>query len=79
MFRFEKIILGFIKRTALTFKNKEVQREAFKKLKQELLPLLNNDFEKQAFDNFDFIAWLDSRIENISFADAVRKKSRKSK
>jgi len=75
LYKFETIIMQFIRRTLLNFKTDKLQKEAFKKLKAELIPLTENDFEKQAFEFFDFIAWLDSKIEKRSFAEMVKKRN----
>lgn len=77
IFRFEKIILTFIKNTSLEFKNKHEQRTEFLKLRKQLSELRNNNYEKQPFDNFDFISWLDSKVEGLSFEEAVKKNRRR--
>ena len=57
----------------LTDKTKKII-EAFKKLKTEIENITKNPFEKQAIDYFDFISWIESKIENRSFAEIVKEK-----
>jgi len=66
LYKFETILLNFIRKTAPLSNEKEEIFYSFKRLKSELLPLLDDKFEKQAFDYFDFIGWLDRKIGNKS-------------
>jgi hypothetical protein len=36
--------------------------------------LKNDPYEKNIFRAFDFIAWIDGKIENQSFAEVAREK-----
>lgn len=75
MFKFEEILLKFIRKIALEQTNKNKLINEFKLLKQELLILQKNKFEKQAFEYFDFIAWLDSKIQNKPLLEILLKKT----
>ncbi|MBI2271834.1 MAG: hypothetical protein HYU69_15945 [Bacteroidetes bacterium] len=75
LYKLESIILEFIQNEIPRINNLTDQLEAFKKLREKLLKLKRDSFEKEAFDYFDFISWLDSKIENRSFAEVVREKA----
>ena len=49
----------------------------FKELKIELEEITKDPFEKKALEYFDFISWLESKIENKSFAEIVKEKAGK--
>jgi hypothetical protein len=51
--------------------------EAFIDLREKLLPLTNNPYEKRAFIYFDIISWLESKIENRSNQLIIREKAEK--
>ena len=55
----------------------EQLREAFIDLKEKLLPLTNNTYEKRAFIYFDIISWLESKIEGRSNQLIIREKAEK--
>jgi len=55
----------------------EQLREAFIELKEKLLPLTNNTYEKRAFIYFDIISWLESKIEGKSNQLIIREKAEK--
>jgi len=69
--KFENAILDFIKKKTPKINSKNEAIVAFKGLKDELLIIIKNPFEKKALDYFDFISWLDSKIENKKFAEIV--------
>jgi len=52
-------------------------KQAFIDLKEDLLPLRNNAYEKRAFLYFDIISWLESKIENRSNQEIIREKAMK--
>jgi len=74
LYKFEDIILRFIRNQAPGMNSKNEITSAFKKLKEELLPLTNDPFEKNAFAYFDMISWLESKIENKTFSEIVKSK-----
>lgn len=75
LYKFESIILNFIQKKILKIVDEKKLKEAFKNLRTELLKLNNDPFEKEVFEHFDFISWLDSKIENRNFAEIVREKA----
>jgi len=44
-------------------------------LRSQMLELLKNPFEKRAFVYFDFVSWLDSRIEQKPMMEIVKRKA----
>jgi hypothetical protein len=66
-----KEIFSFLRRTPNM--TKEMMPDEFSKLKDKLLVLKKDPFERRPFFYLDIISWLDSKIEGISMAEAVRK------
>ncbi|TAL58408.1 MAG: hypothetical protein EPN85_11650 [Bacteroidetes bacterium] len=52
--------------------------QAFQKLKNKIAPLADDAHEKNVFLFFDYLNWLESKIENRSFAEVVRQKAAES-
>lgn len=85
LYRLEKIILEFVRKNytqaALTFpRNRAVPpetRSALVRLKGQLVRAVKKPEETNALDYFDFIAWLDSKIRNVSFSEVMREKARR--
>jgi len=50
------------------------EREYFKNFEEAIRPLEKEDFEKIAFEYFDFIAWAQSHISDKTFLEAVRER-----
>ena len=75
--RFEKIMLDFFQREFLNAPPKKKMTEAFIGLKNELLPLTRDPDEQNVFEFFDYISWLEGKIESKSFAEVVRLKVKK--
>ena len=48
----------------------------FKDLKSEMIEIAKDPFEKTAFEYFDIISWLNSKIEKRSFAEIIKEKNR---
>lgn len=76
LYQFETILLRFI-RKVLPKIHPETSGLllAFKKLKIELEKVVKDPFERKALDYFDFISWLESKIEKRAFAEVVREKT----
>ena len=69
--QFQRYILNFLKRLNASMTNKELISH-FEKLRDNLIPLAENRFEKRAFIYFDIISWLQSKIENRPIQDIIR-------
>jgi len=69
---YEKIVLDYMRRS-FRIKTKEGLIELFALMRNDLLKIKDNPYEQNAFDAFNLIPWLDSKIENIPFLEAARK------
>jgi tetratricopeptide (TPR) repeat protein len=61
LFGFEKAILSFIKMSIDTDLQSD-QNELFNQLRLKLIPLKKDPFEKNVFEYFDFIGWIERSI-----------------
>jgi len=77
LFMFESAILKFVKNKSKEMKDFENRVTAFKELRQEIEEIGKNEVEQRILKYFDFITWLDSKIENRPFAEMVREKASK--
>jgi hypothetical protein len=76
LYKFETMVLDFIRTKAIRMNTKEERIIAFRELKAEFKKIIKDPLEKNALEYFDFESWLESKIENKSFVEIVRKKSR---
>ena len=70
-YKFEAVFLDYFKKIALS-KRDSKQKETYIKFKEELEKVFKDPYEKNALEYFNFYAWLDSKIHNISFAEAIK-------
>ncbi|MBI4946997.1 MAG: hypothetical protein HY840_11430 [Bacteroidetes bacterium] len=49
---------------------------AFQELKTNLLKLMKDPMEKAVMEEFDFLSWVESKIQNKTFAEVVREKAK---
>jgi len=75
IYKFEDIILRFIRKKAPAIESPREMIQAFVELHAELLPLTRDTFERNAFAYFDMLSWLESKIYNKSFSDIVKEKA----
>lgn len=73
LYKLEDLFLRFLKKHLNPLNAKE-QRLAFAGLRDELLGLLQDPAEQHALEYFDFISWLESKIEKRQFATVFREK-----
>lgn len=71
LYKFETIVMDFLRKQQ-SADTKEKLINEFKKLRTQMSSLKNDTYEKVALEFFDYLSWLDSKIENKSFAKAVR-------
>ncbi len=72
LYKFEDVILRFIKKKAPNIDSQTKLVKAFKELYEELIPLTKDPAEKNAFAYFDIISWLESKIQNKPFNEVVK-------
>lgn len=70
-YQVEKLFIAHIKLLAKE-ENQMEQKEIFKKFHAKLDKLLTNDREKVILEYFDLQAWIDAKLKDISFAEAVQ-------
>lgn len=70
-YKFETVFLNNFKKIAIS-KKESKQKESYQTFKDELITVFKDKYEKNALEFFNFYAWLDSKIYNITFADAIR-------
>ena len=75
LFKFEGLVLNFIRKEMPKIDSQKRLIEAFSMLRKDLLELEKEPIEKESFENFDIISWLDSKIEKRPFAEIVREKA----
>jgi len=71
LFRFEKVFIDFIRHFPAAPSKKEMA-QLFTELKARLLPLREDPEEAPAFEEFDYICWLDSKIENRPYVEVLK-------
>jgi hypothetical protein len=74
LYKFESVFLDFIKKMSNYPDEREIMNY-YKELKIELEALANDHFERRAFDYFDFISWVESKINNKTFDKIVHQKN----
>jgi hypothetical protein len=74
LYKFESIVLQFIKEKVPTILTSSKQKAAFIELKNELEKQLQDPFEKKALDYFDFITWVESKISKKEFKVLAKRK-----
>lgn len=70
LYKLEDCFLRFLKKNITPFNSK--QKEVFSSFKEELLLVLQDPYENSALEYFDFISWLESKIENTSFTRIIQ-------
>ena len=72
-YKFENVFLKDFKKL-LKNKNSSEMQQFFTDFRNELTEVLNNPYEKAANEYFDFLSWLDGKIENTSYEKIVKSK-----
>lgn len=74
VYKFETSFLNFISKV-LKIDNKEDLKQAYIDLKVELEQLAEDNFEKSAFEYFDFLSWAESKATGKPFKEIVQEKA----
>lgn len=72
-YKFENIFLKDFKKL-LKNKDSEAMQVLFKDFKSQLEIVLKDPYEQAAHEYFDFISWLDTRIENKPYVEIIKAK-----
>jgi tetratricopeptide (TPR) repeat protein len=75
VYKFESAMLQFVS-NALKVEYEEDMEDVYKKLVDELKPLRTDTFESTAFENFDFITWAESKVQQKPFAELVQERAK---
>ncbi|MCC6690338.1 MAG: hypothetical protein IT235_02285 [Bacteroidia bacterium] len=73
-YKIETIIMRFIRKNYSKIISKTEEMQAFSELKAELEKSANDQLERRALAYFDFMSWIESKIERRPFAEIVRNK-----
>lgn len=77
LFKLENIVLNYIRKVMPGITNHRQQIAAFTQLRDQFKELEKDPFEAKALEYFDYISWLDSKIEGVSFEEVVKRKFQK--
>lgn len=73
---YHRHILKFLRGLHRNMREREL-RKHFLELRAKLIPLQNKRFEKRAFQYFDILSWLESKIEQRPVEEVIREKVRR--
>ncbi|MBI4946233.1 MAG: hypothetical protein HY840_07510 [Bacteroidetes bacterium] len=76
IFKVEKALMHCLRQIMGKPVSRKERTLAFQELKTTLLKLMKNPMEKAAIDEFDFLSWVESKIQNKTFAEVVREKAK---
>ncbi len=74
LYKFESFLIDFLKKILKANSTQKIQT-AFRKFYAQIKPLSKDPYEKNAFEYFDYLTWLECKIENRRFKDGVREKA----
>jgi len=75
--KFEILFLKFVRDKMPAMRTKQELIFAFQELKADVLKLMEDPFERVVLEYFDFISWLDSKIENKPFMEIAERNAKK--
>ncbi len=73
LYRLESLLLGFLRKLPAMETNDDFM-DTLVLFRKEMLLINEDPFEKNAFIYFDFISWVESKIQNRSFEDIIKSK-----
>jgi tetratricopeptide (TPR) repeat protein len=76
LYKFEECILNFIRKKLSKVQPQQEPLQSFRELKKEIILIMKDPFEQGIIQDFDFVSWLESKIEGRSFAEIVREKAK---
>lgn len=71
--QFQKIIMKFLRKLSSITRDQLI--DAFKDLREQLIPLNDKFYERRPFIYFDIISWLESKIENRTVQEIIKEKA----
>jgi hypothetical protein len=76
VYKYEAVLLDFFKKGLPKADSQKKLTNAFRSLQKKMQPLANDSFEKHAFDHFDLLNWLESKVRNKTFNEIILEKAR---
>ncbi|MBI4946207.1 MAG: hypothetical protein HY840_07375 [Bacteroidetes bacterium] len=76
LFKLEKALMNCLHQVMKVSIDKHERILAFHVLKTTLLKLMKDPLEKVAMEEFDFLSWVESKIQHKTFEDVVKEKSK---
>jgi len=76
LYKVESSVLNFIRKKLPAMNTPKKRIESFRELREELIENSKNPNESGLLVYFDFVEWLQSKIENRSFAEILREKAK---
>ena len=73
LYKFEELAMDFISKLPKV-KHYDEFISMLKDLRVKLKKLSKDPYEKKAFELFDLVAWIDSKLEGRPYAEIVREK-----
>jgi hypothetical protein len=70
---FQKIIMKFLRKLSSITHDQLI--DAFKELREQLLPLNDKLYERRPFIYFDILSWLESKIEHRNVQETIKEKT----
>ncbi|MFH1321034.1 MAG: hypothetical protein ABII90_10325 [Bacteroidota bacterium] len=74
IYDFEYIVITFFKEQIPNINTHKDLVKALRILRKELIKILAAPFERKALEFFDFISWVDSKIEDKSMSEIIKRK-----
>ncbi len=71
VYKYENIIKNYLRRS-FRIKTRGELLEMFGEMKHELEEIFSDDFEKNAFDAFNILPWLESRLRNVPVVQIIK-------
>jgi len=71
--QFQKIIMKFLRKLSSITRDQLI--DAFRDLRTQLIPLNDKFYERRPFIYFDFVSWLESKIENRTVQEIIHQKA----
>jgi len=78
LYKYENLVLEFITKAINAPEEHELIR-LYSNLRDELIKISEDKFEKNALEQFDVISWLESKINKKSFAETLKANAKKHK
>jgi hypothetical protein len=71
IYPFEKIFMKYFRKIALSTKKTD-HSDGYKKMRAELSEAFQDPYQRFALEYFDFESWLDSKLHNLTFREAIQ-------